>query len=71
MSLNRNAIRPETCYAGSPDEQHVFERKWEQMRQLRRTAWDLKYAAVKSAHPDWNDEQIVNRVREIFLYATT
>lgn len=48
-----------------------YAQKWEQMNNLRQTAWNLKFAAVKLAHPDWTDEQITARVREIFLYATT
>jgi hypothetical protein len=45
--------------------------KWMAFKALHETAWKLKWAAVKQAHPDWNDEQIRMRVREIFLNATT
>lgn len=36
---------------------------------LYRTAWKLKRAAIKQAHPEWTDEQVENKVKEIFLYA--
>ena len=45
--------------------------KWAEVNRLRKLAWDLKYASVKQSHPDWSDEQIRKRVRDIFLYATT
>ncbi|MBN1575691.1 MAG: hypothetical protein JW913_04015 [Chitinispirillaceae bacterium] len=46
-------------------------RKWDEMNKLRQMAWDLKYASVKQCHPEWTDAQIRERVRDIFLYATT
>ena len=55
----------------SPEENRIFARKYNQMIQLRQTAWNLKYAAIKTVHPDWSEERIIARVREIFLYATT
>jgi len=36
---------------------------------LYRTAWNLKRAAIKKSHPDWSDEEIENKVKEIFLLA--
>ncbi len=36
---------------------------------LYKTAWKLKRAAIKTAHPDWTDEQVEQRVKEIFLLA--
>lgn len=45
--------------------------KWQEAVKLRKMAWDLKTAMVKSNHPDWTAEQVNAAVREIFLYATT
>lgn len=37
---------------------------------LRREAWDLKAAALRQRHPDWTEEQIQQKVRDVFLHAT-
>ena len=34
-------------------------------------ARELKAAWLKQQHPDWSQEQIDNKVREIFLHART
>lgn len=34
-------------------------------------ARDLKMAEVKQKHPDWTDDQVLRRVNEIFLNAST
>lgn len=31
----------------------------------------LKSAGLRALHPDWDEEQITKKVREIFLYAGT
>lgn len=36
---------------------------------LRRTAWQFKAAGVRLAHPDWSEQQVQARVREIFANA--
>jgi hypothetical protein len=38
---------------------------------LHETARKLKFAGLKNQHPDWDKEQLQEKVREIFLYATT
>ena len=38
---------------------------------LWQDAWELKYAYIKQQHPEWSEERIKERVREIFLYART
>lgn len=48
-----------------------FSQKWEQVCQLRETAWAMKAAGVRALHPDWSDEEVQNQVRSIFLYAVT
>lgn len=45
--------------------------KWNEFCKMRRLAWDLKAAAMRMAHPDWTDAQVQEKVRLIFLYATT
>jgi len=37
-------------------------------QQLYRTAWQLKAAGLRHLHPDWTDEQVQTKVRELFLY---
>jgi hypothetical protein len=46
-------------------------RKWAEACKMRDLAWDLKYAGLKTVHPDWSDAQLKAEVRKIFLYATT
>lgn len=45
--------------------------KWAEAVKLRQLAWNLKIAYIRQTHPDWSDEQVENKVREIFLYAST
>ncbi len=45
--------------------------KLELAMKLREAAWELKTAGVRAQHPDWSEEQVRDRVREIFLYART
>ncbi len=60
-----NTLTSHKRYTGGPAQ------KWEQAVKLRELAWDLKWAFVKQKHPDWDDVQIKNAVREIFLHAST
>jgi hypothetical protein len=39
--------------------------------QLREDAWELKAAWLRQLHTDWSEEEVQNKVREIFLYART
>lgn len=45
----------------------------EQKIRLAETLWwearKLKAAGLRAQHPDWSEEQIEAKVREIFLYA--
>ena len=41
-------------------------RKLDVMHALWRQAWELKAAGVRHQHPDWSDEQVTARVRELF-----
>jgi hypothetical protein len=49
----------------------TYAEKYKQLLELRAFAWRLKKAAVKADHPSWTEEQIEEKVREIFLYART
>jgi len=35
------------------------------------SARELKMAGLRVQHPDWNEEMIKDKLREIFLYART
>jgi hypothetical protein len=47
------------------------EQKLNDAMKLYQTAKTLTEASLKQQHPDWNDEEIKKRVKEIFLYART
>ncbi len=36
---------------------------------LNRLARELKTAWLRQQHPDWTEEQVLDKVREFFLYA--
>jgi hypothetical protein len=38
---------------------------------LYHSARALKAAGLREQHPDWSEKQVQEKVREIFLYATT
>ncbi len=38
---------------------------------MYRTARDIKAAALRQQHPDWSEEDIRRKVREIFLHGRT
>jgi len=40
-------------------------------QQMALSARELKAAALRSFHPDWTEEQVVRKVREVFLAALT
>ena len=45
------------------------QQKLEQAAMLYRSARELKAAALRTEHPDWTEEQVQSKVREVFLYA--
>ena len=47
------------------------EQKWRTAFGLYWSARKLKAAAVRDQNPDWTEEQVQQRVKEIFLYAVT
>jgi len=47
------------------------EQKLRLFLDLYSCAHKLKEAGLRLQHPDWTDEQIQNKVKEIFLYART
>lgn len=46
-------------------------RKLAVMHTLWRQAWQLKAAGVRRAHPEWTDELVAARVRDIFARAAS
>jgi hypothetical protein len=36
-------------------------------QELYQTAWEIKKSALKALHPDWTDEEILQRTRRIFV----
>ena len=47
------------------------EKKLKVAQMLYYSAKEMKTAGLKVQHPDWTEEKIEERVREIFLYART
>ena len=59
-----------------PEQKRIFqsmtpEQKLEVALRLYYSARELKAAGLRAQHPDWSDEEIQEKVREIFLYART
>ena len=59
-----------------PEQERIFqamepEKKLRVAQMLYYSARKLKAAGLKAQNPDWSEEKINNRVREIFLYART
>lgn len=47
------------------------EQKLNLAQQLYNSARQLKEAGLRMQHPDWNETQVQQAVREAFLYART
>jgi hypothetical protein len=45
--------------------------RWRVACEMHDFAWVAKLSSVRHDHPDWNEEQVKAKVREIFLYAAT
>ncbi len=59
-----------------PEQKRIFqamtpEQKLRVAMNLYHSARKLKAAALKEQYPDWSEEKIEQKVREIFLYART
>jgi hypothetical protein len=59
-----------------PEQKKIFqamtpEQKLKVAMNLYYSARKLKAAALKQQYPDWSEEQIEQKIREIFLYART
>jgi len=59
-----------------PEQKRIFqsmipEQKLKVALQLYYSARELKAAGLRMFHPDWDEEKIQNKVREIFLHART
>jgi len=42
--------------------------RWAQAVQLNQMVRELKAVGLRSAHPDWTEEQVEAKVRELILY---
>lgn len=49
--------------------QMTYQQKMRAFLLLRHSAWELKYAGMKQAHPEWSSEQLNASVRKAFLHA--
>ncbi len=47
------------------------EKKLQLLQRLYFSARELKAAELRHRHPDWDEDAIQEKVREIFLYART
>ena len=47
----------------------TFQQKFDALANLYWMARDLKAAGLRLEHPDWTEEQVQKKVREIFMYA--
>ena len=45
------------------------EKKLRLMQQLYYSAWELKAAALREKYPQWSEDEIRAKVKEVFLYA--
>jgi len=59
-----------------PEQKKIFqamtpEQKLKVAMNLYYSARKLKAVALKQQYPDWSEEQIEQKIREIFLYART
>ena len=59
-----------------PEQKRIFksmtpEQKLRVALRLYYSARELKAAGLRSQNPDWAEEKVQNKVREIFLYART
>ncbi|HPI40120.1 MAG TPA: hypothetical protein PLJ21_04905 [Pseudobdellovibrionaceae bacterium] len=48
-----------------------FARKWEEFLRMREAAWLIKSAGLRSQNKDWSEQKIQDKVKKIFLYAST
>jgi hypothetical protein len=60
----------------SPEERRILRamtpaQKLAAAEDMYRTARDIKTAALRQQHPDWSEEEIRRKVREIFLDGRT
>jgi len=48
-----------------------YNKKYEQFKSLRETAWLVKRAAFRRKYPELGPEEIEEKVKKAFLYAST
>jgi len=59
-----------------PEQMRIFaamppEKKLELVNDLYWAARDLKAAGLRALHPDWTEQEVQDKVREIFLHGQT
>ena len=54
-----------------PKSTYTYAQKWAQMVALRKMAWDMKIAFTRQQFPELTEAEVTEKVRKIFLYATT
>lgn len=59
-----------------PEQKKAFQKMTPEQKlglafRLYCSAQKLKFAALQQDHPNWSEEEIKEKVREIFLYART
>ncbi len=47
------------------------EQKLRAAEELYRAALEIKAAALRARHPDWSEEDVQRKVRDIFLHGRT
>lgn len=47
------------------------QQKWDQAVQMRKMAWTIKAAGLRTQHPDWDEARVQDETRRIFLHART
>ena len=47
------------------------EQKLRAAEEMYRAALEIKAAALRSQHPDWSEDEVQRKVRDIFLHGRT
>ena len=47
-----------------------YAEKWRVITEMNLQAREWKRAALRQLHPDWTEQQIDQKVRELFLYGS-
>ncbi|MBL8028191.1 MAG: hypothetical protein JNL74_17340 [Fibrobacteres bacterium] len=64
-------LTPAEAYQVARYKQMSYSEKYHMMMSLREFAVKVKGAGLRMQHPEWSEHEIKERVKEIFLNATT